>query len=101
MSSKTLSVFFFILTIINIPLYLIYFNSHLSGNPNPSLLDYFSALSLGNVGEIENSCDRINLAHDSQFHIHCPVGKLSHLSYLGMTHDENSNCKNMRISKYK
>lgn len=54
---------------------------------NPKIQDYFSALSLGNIGQTQQACDTINLAIDQEVTLHCPTGKLEKLLLQGVGKD--------------
>ena len=62
MSTKSLSILFFFLTIINIPVFMFYYASNPASNQISTPQDYFNALSLGNIGESTYSCDIVNWA---------------------------------------
>ena len=59
MSSKALSVLFFFLTIINLPVYLFYYSSN-DYEVQSIPIDFFPKLSIGNIGQAENSCSSMN-----------------------------------------
>lgn len=63
MSTKSLSILFFFLTIINIPVYMFYYASHPASNTLSTPQDYFNALSLGNIGESDYACSAVNWAY--------------------------------------
>lgn len=63
MSTKSLSILFFFLTIINIPVYMFYYASHPASNALTTPQDYFNALSLGNIGESDYACAAVNWAY--------------------------------------
>ena len=48
----------------------------LPSNHSASLQDYFGSLSLGNIGESEQACDRLNVAADSSIKLSCAMGTL-------------------------
>jgi hypothetical protein len=50
MSTKALSFLFFWLTILNIPVFMFYYNSNPIEIEAPTIRDWFSHISLGNVG---------------------------------------------------
>lgn len=64
MSTKALSFLFFWLTVLNLPVFMFYYNSNPITIESPTIRDYFSHYSLGNVGQTENTCGAINLAND-------------------------------------
>jgi hypothetical protein len=63
MSTKSLSILFFFLTIINIPVYMFYYASHPASQTLSTPQDYFNALSLGNIGESDFACAAVNWAY--------------------------------------
>jgi hypothetical protein len=60
MSTKALSWLFLILTILNLPVMLFYFNG--SGGTQKDVNDLAIRLSLGNVGESSQACGERNIA---------------------------------------
>jgi hypothetical protein len=55
MSTKALSILFFFLTIINLPVYLFFYQSNDYEVQNIPI-DFFPKISLGNIGQAENAC---------------------------------------------
>ena len=84
MSTKSLACLFFILTIINIPVYMFYFNSNPASNTISTPQDYFNAMSLGNIGESTYSCDISNWAKERKLTLSCDIGTLAEFRYLGL-----------------
>ena len=102
MSTKSMALLFAILSILNIPVYMFYFQSNPMQAHNPKIQDFFSALSLGNIGQTTQACDTVNLAIDQEITLHCPTGKLDKLLLQGVGKDDDSSCTNMRsVPEYK
>ena len=62
MSTKALSWLFLILTILNLPVMIFYFNGSGGTDSQKGLKDLFVQLSLGNVGESSQACGERNIA---------------------------------------
>lgn len=50
MSTKALTVLFLCLTILNIPIFMFYYNSNPMTLEDPNLRDWFGSINLGNIG---------------------------------------------------
>ena len=95
MSTKALSILFFVLTIINFPVYLFYYQSN--DYPVENIpYDFFPKLSLGNIGQAENACSSMNNAIETEVKFTCSsnFAKLSGLKYIGLV-DKDANCKSV------
>ena len=76
LATKSLAWLFFFCTIINIPVFAFYFTSNPTTGDSMSIQDYLGALSLGNIGESQKACDRLNAAATSEIKLSCSLGKL-------------------------
>lgn len=89
---------FLILTIINIPVYMFYYSS----NPNYAILspaDFFTSMSLGNLGEEQKACDVINWSVAKEVTLSCSQGILTDLKYAGISKNDRVSCLGMRSTK--
>ena len=95
MSSKALAYFFLLITIINIPVYYIMYSS--SEAEAHTIQDYFSKLTLGNLGQSEMACSTANYVNEKKLHLACSNGfaKLGDLQYLGISGSDDAMCINM------
>jgi hypothetical protein len=93
MSSKALSVLFFFLTVINLPVYLFYYSSNDYEVQNIPI-DFFPKLSLGNIGQAENSCSSANHVTSSEISFTCSsnFAKLSDLKFVGIIQTNETTC---------
>ena len=74
MTSKSLAKIFLFIVILNIPLYIVLFNSNLRSYDG--LVDYLTMYSLGNLKpEIERRCQRINYAQNQNIVMKCDKTK--------------------------
>ena len=101
MSTKSLSILFFFLTIINIPVYMFYFASHPASQSVSTPQDYFNALSLGNIGESDYACAAVNWANPvkapavQEVTLACATGTLTDVKYLGVPKSDKVTCTNL------
>ena len=98
MSTKALSQFFFLLTIINIPVYIFYHNSNPIEVTKPAFLGVFSSFSLGNIAQREGSCDAVNFAIGNEVNLKCSYGTLENIMYYGFTKEDDASCLSIRSS---
>lgn len=94
MSTKALSILFFFLTILNLPVYLFYYQSN--DYAVQSTIDFFPKVSLGNIGQAENACSSMNYVTDKKVSFTCSsnFAKLSELKYIGLI-DKEASCKSV------
>jgi hypothetical protein len=59
---KTLSIMFLLLSLINIPLYIIY-HENTSGNNLGSINQFFKYFTIGNLGQLTKKCSSSNFNH--------------------------------------
>jgi len=108
MSTKALSYFFLLLTIINIPVYIFYHNSNPIEVTKPEFLGILSSFSLGNIAQ-RVSCDPLNFAvQQKQFekvtsnkleiNLKCSYGTLENIMYYGFTAEDDASCLSIRSS---
>lgn len=95
LATKSLAWLFFFLTILNLPVFAFYYASNPTSENSLSLQDYFGSLSLGNIGESEHACDRMNLAADKNIKLSCSMGLLQEMKYIGIGKDDSSTCMNI------
>ena len=95
MSTKALTLLFLVLTIINVPVYAFFYEANDGEVQTPQ--DYFSKLSLGNLGQSERTCSAMNYATDKQLHLSClsSFEKMSKIDYIGISKSDESNCYNL------
>jgi hypothetical protein len=72
---KTFAIMFFVLTLINMPIYLIY-ASNTDGNNYSSLNLFFSYFTLGNLGRSNLKCDYGNVLNNMVLEYDLPPRKL-------------------------
>jgi hypothetical protein len=117
MSTKAFAWFFFVITIINIPVLLFFGSGNQAGEPQ-SLTDAFAVLSMGNVGSSGFTCgsveaqdfyerDPVGIGYDkdeqlkmydrySHININCGLGSsIKSLVQIGLSKNESSSCKTM------
>jgi hypothetical protein len=82
---KIFAILFFVLTIVNIPIIIIYLNGlQIDGNTNFSR--FLATLTLGNKGESTEYCQRVKLQEGyTNVNMHCIGGKLKVLAGVGMS----------------
>lgn len=103
MSTKVFAIFFFILFLINIPVMIFYAGGVDHGEQaERSMFDYFSIMSLGNVGSPGYTCGEQNLAKfnigqkNSMFmELSCGFGTLGPLIDVGLSKDNKNSCKKL------
>jgi len=104
MSTKSLAVLFFFLTLINIPVYMFYFASHPASQSLSTPQDYFNALSLGNIGSGDYACAAVNWAVPvvapavQEITLACATGTLTDVKYLGVPKSDKVTCKNLLVN---
>jgi hypothetical protein len=125
LTTRAMAWLFFALTIINIPVFAFYYHgtntyTHKNDNSGTIFEDYFSILSLGNIGQNSLACGDTNFAQieaDENFEafakieLSCGFGsKLGKLLEIGLIHDDKATCgmlytdpirKDVFDSKYK
>ena len=96
MSAKSLSILFFVLTLINIPCYMFYYGSNPATETIQTPQQWFNALSLGSIGESAHACDVINAAQDTMISLSCNIGTLTSIRYLGLSkNDDSATCSSI------
>ena len=104
MSTRGMSFLFAILTIINLPVYAYYYKgaNPTAGNQAKGFEDYFTLLSLGNVGSSSYSCGRTNLAQIergedySNIRLSCGLGStLGSILHVGLIKDNEASCSKL------
>ena len=95
LATKALAILFFFLTVINIPVYAFYYASNPTSVDSTSLQDYFASLSLGNIGQSEHACDRVNWAVATNISLSCSMGTLQDIRYFGISKDDTATCMNL------
>jgi hypothetical protein len=88
MSANSLGCFFMLLTILNLPIYLFYYQSNDFHSSNIAK-DYFTRLSLANVANTQYACDSVNILTTKSLNLTCHNGLISELNYLGVTKKDN------------
>lgn len=101
MTTKSLSWLFFILTILNLPVYFFYYQGNVTKQENSDLSfgSYFAMLSLGNIGQSTNACGEINTAIEDDMILSCSFGNLGSLNAFGLVKSEDVECKNLTSSQ--
>ena len=86
---KTFAIMFFILSIINMPLYMMY-QSSTTNNTLSNVNEMWKYYTIGNIGNTDSSCDwssinLINMDHEIRpMTFSCNAGQyISHLKYFG------------------
>ena len=82
MTTKAMAALFFILTIINIPIFAFYYSGTTAASQDDgsaaeatSFTDYFALLSLGNAGAGSWACDEANLSKEKyELKVKCGLG---------------------------
>lgn len=97
MATRALGTFFFIMTLVNIPVYLFFYNASEWEAHSPQ--DYFAKMSIGNMGAVVKSCGSSNLAFlddvdggPRQIKLQCEQGVLEDLQMFGLAKDDASTC---------
>ena len=85
---KAYTILFLILTIINIPIFLLYVNGAQGTGKNFEFRIFIAQLSLGNIGSSGPTCSEVNLARNTgSIIMGCPSGKFTHIISVGMNKD--------------
>lgn len=63
MTTKALSWFFFLMTILNIPVFIFYYAGNVDAKSGASSDSYFVKMSLGNIGSNSFSCENLNFVN--------------------------------------
>jgi hypothetical protein len=110
MAAKALAWLFFVLTLLNIPVFMCYWsaaadtaavsvtttttNSTYSNLENDiGLAGYFSRLSLGNIGQTTAAGGEANYLAVEVLTISCPSGTLDSLNAFGLARDDEANAR--------
>jgi hypothetical protein len=91
MVTKALGWLFFILTLVNGPIFFFYYTK---SSPQ-TVYDFFGMLSLGNVGSVREACGEANLAVTSieGLTLACSYGTLETLKNFGLSNSADSSCE--------
>lgn len=102
MSTKAVAWLFFFLSILNIPVFIFFYESN-DAEIISVPMDYFAKLSLGNIGQAENACNQMNYATDREISFTCSssFAKLSDLKYLGVVKKSKTTCKKVLLEESK
>lgn len=95
MTTKSLVWLFLLLSIINIPIYMIYCRGNMNSGAQQSTFDFqhvFALSSLGNIGQSQAACSETNFALDTTVTLACTYGVLGALDLLGFPLDDNKTC---------
>lgn len=83
MVAKSFAWLFFILSVLNLPVFLFYFEGNvvrnLSNNASRSSFSFqqiFAEFSLGNIGQSQVACGNSNLAIEKEIGVSCAYGKM-------------------------
>lgn len=99
-TTKSMSILFLILTIINMPVYLFYASGNASkGLGSDKTTDIFAKLSLGNLGQSMKSCSETNVLFNETLTFSCSFGQIESLELWGLVKDDNSTCKVIKSVK--
>ena len=92
MSTKALAWLFFILTILNFPVYVFFWESNESAVHAPQ--DYFAKLSLGNIGQTEFACSAMNFQLQRVISMSCSTNfaQMEDLQYFGLANTDQDTC---------
>ena len=99
MSTKSLSILFFFLSIWYLPVYYFFFYSN-SNTEISSSNDFFHKFSLGNTGQTENACEAVNFAIQNRITFSCQSGyaQLTELKYVGVAKNNKTTCETVTNS---
>ena len=100
MLTKAFAWLFLFLTVLNIPVYAFFYSGNITELESTaiSLSDYFSMLSLGNIGSSINACGENNLAIENEMILSCSYGHLGSLEAWGLSKDDSMICNDMAES---
>jgi hypothetical protein len=104
MATKALAWLFFVLTLLNIPVFMFYWSGDAGNTANSRKTDdlglagYFEMLSLGNIGQNINAGGEANIMLGGGIEISCPYGKLDSLNAFGLSKDDEANARMMADS---
>ena len=101
MATKSLAWLFFVLTLLNLPVYAFYSSGNLTeqANKNFAFSDYFAMFSLGNIGQSKNACAENNLSIEPDMILSCSYGNLATLSAFGISKIDDETCTAMGESE--
>ena len=93
LQAKSMFIVFFFLIILNIPGFIYLGAANESEVKN--LADFFMLMSLGSLGQAMTSCLEVNWANSMDFSFSCGSAKaeLTELRFIGMTFDDQTECK--------
>jgi hypothetical protein len=108
MAAKALAWLFFLLTLLNIPVFMYYWSGDADSTANAGnteelgLINFFAGnfvrLSLGNIGQNINAGGEANLLAADALKISCPYGRLHSLDAFGLSKDDGANARMMADS---
>ena len=104
MATKALAWLFFLLTLINIPVFMFYWAGDVDSTTDSGNAEElgpaadFVRLSLGNIGQNFNAGGEANYLVDAALKISCPFGTLDSLNAFGLSKDDEANARMMADS---
>ena len=97
MATKSLGLLFFVLTLLNIPVYMFYYNANEWEIDAPQ--EMFARVSLGNMGATQLTCSSANYPQENEMTLSCGNGTIAGLSFFGLTKHSGTKCE--LIQNYK
>jgi len=85
MTVKQLMWLFFFVSVLNIPLYIFFYQINGVGTPR-SIIEYFSRFSLTNT-ERQTVCETMNIASQNEIKLQCPFNtqsQIDELNFIGL-----------------
>lgn len=103
MSTKQLMKFFFFLTVINLPLYLFFWQSTEHDSHSHDINFIFAHLGIGALGERQNACGYANVATQKNITIKCAhkMGKIDNLLMVGLSKNDSTTCSAISDNTYR
>lgn len=96
---KSFIMFFLLISLFNIPMFLLFMSGNEVDLAQPAGIGYlFASLNIGNMGEQGPNCSQNNLASNpNRIRLTCLSGTFKNLVALGVSRDNDQECSNQVI----